>query len=90
MIEWDVVGFWSVSAFMVAGVLEYVKGFFRTAPSMLWRLLLPVSCIVAAIVQGGTINSISFNSLGILAVSQLCHELIIKAVKDRIAGGQRA
>lgn len=72
------------SAFTVAGIIEYVKGFFKKAPAWTWRVVLPVACIGVAFAGDGGVYQIATNALLILALSQLCYEGIIAKVKKTI------
>jgi len=78
--------FLAAAAFGVAGVIEYVKGFARKAPKWLWRLALPFVCAGIAVTGGGGITQIAVNAVLILAMSQLCYEAIIGAVKKLVTG----
>lgn len=72
------------AAFGTVGVIEYAKGFVKTVPSWIWRAILPVVCIGVAAAAGGGLYQIATNAVLILALSQLCYEAIIKAVKKKI------
>ncbi len=69
------------AAFGVAGVMEYAKGFAPAAPSWLWRASLPVACVGVALVGDGGIWQAATNAVIILAVSQLCYDLVIQTVR---------
>jgi hypothetical protein len=73
-------------AFGVAGILEYIKGFAPNAPKIIWRLLLPIACVGTAIAADGGVYQMSINAILLLAMSQLCYEAIIGAVKSRVSG----
>lgn len=78
--------FLAAAAFGVAGVLEYIKGFAKKAPKWLWRLALPFVCAGVAVAASGGIKQIAVNAVLILAMSQLCYEAIVGAVKKLIEG----
>lgn len=80
-IDW---GYLVAAAFTVAGVLEYVKGFFKSAPGWIWRVSLPIICIGVSFAGGGERHQIATNALLILALSQICYDGIIAKVKKTI------
>ena len=72
------------AAFTVSGILEYVKSYAKTAPVIIWQILLPVICAGVAIAADGGVYQIITNALIILALSQLAYQAIIKSVKKAI------
>jgi hypothetical protein len=68
------------AAFSVAGVIEYVKGFAPKAPTWVWQALLPVACVGVVLVAGQQL----YSAVVVLALSQLCYQSIIQAVKKKI------
>ena len=71
-------------AFGVAGVTQWVKGFFPTWPTLVWRLILPVVCVGVAFAAGGGLRVIALNAILALAVSQICYEALISRVRKMI------
>lgn len=80
-IDWEIV---LAAAFAAIGVLEYLKGFFKEAPSKAWRLLQPALCLAFA---GLALIAPPWIMTGILALSlsQVGYEVIIETVKKKVA-----
>jgi glutaminase len=72
-------------AFATIGIMEYLKGFFKTAPAWAWRLGMPAVCFIMAAVYA---FMPSWVSIGILALSltQVGYQVIIETVKKKIQG----
>jgi len=79
-INWEVI---LIAAFNAVGVLEFVKGFFKTAPANTWRILQPVLCLafsaVAMIAPAWVIHGLTA-----LSVSQVGYQTIIETVKKKL------
>jgi hypothetical protein len=84
MINWEIV---LAAAFAAVGVLEYIKGFFREAPSKAWRLLQPVLCIAFAATAALLPPWVIVGVLA-LALSQIGYDLIVDGIKRRLGGGK--
>ena len=72
------------AAFGAIGVLEYVKGFVPNAPTWVWRVALLPICAGVSIAGGGEIFQVATNGVLLLALTQICYDLIISAVKKLI------
>ena len=81
-INWEIV---LAAAFAAIGVIEYIKGFFRDAPSNVWRALMPVFCLLFAGVSALLPGWVMVGILS-LALSQVGYELIIETVRKKIGG----
>lgn len=81
-INWEIV---LAAAFAAIGILEYVKGFFKEAPSKSWRLLQPVLCLAFAAVAALLPSWVMVGILA-LSLSQIGYDVIIQAVKTKIGG----
>jgi len=81
---------WLAGAVAVVGGIEYLKGFAPMWPAWVWRLLMPVASIGAAIAAGGPRPG--FDALGITALAQLGYTLIVRKVRkglgDDSEGGE--
>jgi hypothetical protein len=79
-INWEVI---LIAAFNAVGVLEYVKGIFKTAPSGVWRILQPALCLafsaLAMVAPAWIIHGITA-----LSVSQIGYDVIIQTVKQKL------
>ena len=80
--EWEVI---LSAAFVAIGVIEYLKGFFKTADSKVWRLMQPALCLLIAGVAA-YLPSWVITGLLALALSQVGYEVIIETVKKKIGG----
>jgi hypothetical protein len=80
--EWEII---LSAAFVAIGVIEYLKGFFKTAGSQVWRILQPVMCLLIAGVAA-YLPSWVMTGLLALALSQIGYEAIIETVKKKIGG----
>jgi hypothetical protein len=80
-INWEVI---LIAAFNAVGVIEFVKGFFKNAPSKAWRILQPLLCLafsaLAMIAPAWVIHGVTA-----LSVSQVGYEVIIETVKKKIS-----
>ena len=78
-INWEVV---LIAAFNAVGVIEFTKGFFKSAPVNTWRIIQPILCLmfsaIAMIAPAWVIHGITA-----LSVSQLGYEVIIETVKKK-------
>jgi len=82
-INWEIV---LAAAFAAIGVLEFIKGFFKTAPGKAWRILQPVLCLAFAAIALVAPPWIMTGVLA-LALSQIGYDVIIATVKKKIGGG---
>jgi hypothetical protein len=77
-IEW---GYLVAGAFAVSGIIEWVKGFFKTPlPSWVWRTFLPFACFGVAWAADGGIFQTLTNAMILWALSQFCKTLIVDTV----------
>jgi len=79
-IDWEIV---MAAAFAAIGVIEYIKGFFKSAPSNAWRLLMPVLCILFSAI-GAILPPWIMGGILALALSQVGYDVIISAVKAKL------
>jgi hypothetical protein len=88
-IDWETV---LAAAFAAIGVLEYIKGFFKNAPSFVWRITQPVLCVLFAGISALLPAWVMVGILA-LAMSQVGYQVIIDTVKNkiggRVAGGEK-
>jgi len=69
------------AALGVVGALEYLKGFFKDAPTLAWRLMLPVVCVGVAFAGDGGLYQVATNSVILLAMCQIGYDKIIAKAK---------
>jgi hypothetical protein len=72
------------AAFGAVGAVEYLKGWFPNAKNWLWRAILPVICFGVALAGDGGWFQIGTTAILLLALTQICYELLISAVKKLI------
>jgi hypothetical protein len=70
-----------MAAFGAIGVIEYIKGFFPLAPKWVWRVCLPPVCLGVALAGDGGWFQIGTTAILLLALTQICYDLIISSVK---------
>ena len=77
-------------AVVTVGILQWLKGLWKTVPSLLLGLLLPVVCIGLGLLVGSVVSPVFglWLLLGGLAwaVGQLCYELIVQSVPQLVGG----
>jgi DMSO reductase anchor subunit len=81
-IEWEIV---LAAAFAAVGILEYLKGFFKSAPGAAWRIVQPVLCLAFAAVAALLPSWVMVGILA-LALSQIGYDTIIQVVKKKLGG----
>lgn len=82
MPSWDTILY---AAFATIGTIEWIKGFFPTAPKHAWRALQLLLCVgyAAAFQFLPAWGRVAFLAL---ALSQIGYDTVISAVKRRIGG----
>ena len=84
LISWEHV---TIGVFVVVGLIEYVKGFARSAPAWVWRVtLVPASFAVAASIEH--LPPFVLVGLVILAAAQLGYEVVVETVRKRMGGAK--
>ena len=74
-----------MSAFSVAGILEYIKSAIAAnVPKWVFAVLSPLACIGVAVAGGGDFHQIATNAIATLAMSQLLYQSIIQVVKKYV------
>lgn len=68
----------------VVGGLEYIKGFFKDAPTIAWRIMLPIVCLGVAIAGDGGIYQIATDAIIMLAICQIGYDKLIAFGKGKI------
>jgi hypothetical protein len=86
MQNWDII---LTAAFAAIGVIEYIKGFFPTAPGWVWRITMPVSCLVFGAIAALAPAWVMTGILA-LALSQVGYQLIIETIKRKFGSGAKA
>ncbi|MFW6312256.1 MAG: hypothetical protein ACOC2N_00025 [Spirochaetota bacterium] len=82
--NWETV---SIGVFIVVGLIEYVKGFAKDAPSWIWRVaVVPLSLLVALSVE--YLPPFVVVALVIIAAAQLGYEVIVESVRKRLRGSE--
>ena len=73
----------------VVGVIQWLKGVWKTAPAVLWAVVSPVACFLLALFFWftGNLDFAEMMVLGILAVAiaQLAYEVIVQGVPGLVA-----
>lgn len=69
-----------VAAIGVVGIIEYVKGVWKKAPSWVWQIVSPLACAVVAFVQGGGWQKEVLTGLVLLALCELAYQKIVAAI----------
>lgn len=77
MVSFDFI-FLAGAAVSVVGVVEYLKGFWPTAPAWALRLSIPPACVAVAIAGGGEVPQIATNAFMLLAVSQIGYPILVQ------------
>lgn len=72
------------ASFGAIGVIEYLKGFFEKAPSLVWRLLLPLACLGVAYFGPGDLSQRILHGILMLAASQIGYSQIIKKFQKQM------
>ena len=72
------------AAFGAIGVIEYIKGFVPNAPGWVWRVCLPLVCFGVALAGDGGWFQVGTMAILLLALTQICYDLIISSVKKLI------
>ena len=72
------------AAFGAIGVLEYIKGFVPNAPTWVWRVALLPICAGVSLAGDGGVFQVATNGVLLLALTQICYDLIISSVKKLI------
>jgi len=80
--DWEIVLF---SAFTAIGFVEYIKGFFKDAPGVIWRVSMPIVCLVMGVVFTLSPDFVQ-TGLVVVAVVQLGYDIIIDTVKNKLKG----
>ena len=69
-----------IASFAVTGVIQWLKSVI-TNPTNVWGYLSPIICVgVSLLVNGGWMQVI-YNTIIILAVSQLGYDVLVKPIK---------
>ena len=77
-------GAWLAGAVAVVGVLQYLKGLAKGAPSWIWSAAMPALAIVTAWAAGGARPW--FDALGIASIAQLGYDLIVQRIRKDLGG----
>ena len=81
LITW---GAWLAGAVAVVGVLQYLKGLAKEAPSWVWSAVMPALAIATAWAAGG--ERPWFDALGIASIAQLGYDLIVQRIRKDLVG----
>jgi hypothetical protein len=73
-----------MAAIAVVGLIEYTKGWWKSAPSWVWRAFSPIACVLAAIGVGGGWRKELFEALVLLAICELAYQTIVAAIPKLI------
>lgn len=74
----------AAAAIGVVGILEYLKGFWKTAPSIVWRLAMPLICIGVSILGDGGLWQVASNSVILVALCHLGYDKILAQGKEKV------
>jgi hypothetical protein len=77
------IAMWGAGAVIVVGLLEFCKGAFPKAPSWVWTLAVLLASGLTAL--AGNSQKPVWDGLGILALSQMCYQLIVQSIKKKFA-----
>ena len=74
-------GYIGSAAAGAVGCIEYIKTFFKDAPSWTWGIVSPGISLAVAIAGGGDLHQIATNAIMILAVSQIAYQTLIQGLQ---------
>lgn len=78
------IGIWALGSVIVVGLIQWFKPILPKAPTWVWIVALPVTATIGAVAYGT--DKVIWNALGIWAIAQIGYEVIVQAVKSRLAG----
>ena len=73
-----------LAAVGVIGLIEYAKGWWKSAPSWVWRVFSPMACGAAAIGVGGGWRKELLAGLVLLAICEIAYKNIVNAIPKLI------
>jgi len=72
-------GMWTAGAIIVIGMIEFIKRIYPKLPSWVWLVATPLASGLTAF--AGKSDKPIWDALGILSISTLCYQLVIKSLK---------
>ena len=75
------IAMWGAGAVIVVGLLEWAKGMLPSVPSWVWAIAAPLAAGLTAL-AGRSVKPI-WDALGILAISQMCYQLVVQSIKKK-------